>query len=186
MADALSAGFADFNLIPEEYRGLDRFAARKRVVERLETVGLIEKIESTTHAVPHGDRSGEVIEPYLTDQWYVDAKTLAHPAIEAVRERRTTLVPTQWEATFFNWMENIQPWCISRQIWWGHRIPAWYGPDQFIFVETSEAEAKAAAEKHYGCAVRVGYPVSMTFSDQIALKVTQRLAIGEVRSERSR
>jgi valyl-tRNA synthetase len=149
LADALSAGFADFNLIPEEYRGLDRFAARKRVVERLETVGLIEKIESTTHAVPHGDRSGEVIEPYLTDQWYVDAKTLAHPAIEAVRERRTTLVPTQWEATFFNWMENIQPWCISRQIWWGHQIPAWYGPDGKVFAAASEAEAVSEAISFY-------------------------------------
>ena len=79
--------------------------------------------------MPHGDRSAAVIEPYLTDQWYVDAKTLAQPAIEAVRAGRTVFVPAQWEATFFNWMENIQPWCISRQIWWGHQIPAWYGPD---------------------------------------------------------
>jgi valyl-tRNA synthetase len=108
--------------------GFDRFAARKKIVERLEAAGLLDKIEPTTHVVPHGDRSGAVLEPFLTDQWYVDAKTLAQPAIKAVRERKTVFVPTQWEATFFNWMDNIQPWCISRQIWWGHQIPAWYGP----------------------------------------------------------
>jgi valyl-tRNA synthetase len=129
--------------------GLDRFAARKRIVEHLEARGLLEKIEHTTHTVPHGDRSGEVIEPYLTDQWYVDAKTLAEPAIAAVREGRTAFIPVQWEATFFNWMENIQPWCISRQIWWGHQIPAWYGPDGKIFVAESEDEAVADALAHY-------------------------------------
>jgi valyl-tRNA synthetase len=107
--------------------GKSREAARKQIVEQLESRGLIEKIEPTSHVVPHGDRSGAVLEPYLTDQWYVDAKTLAEPAIAAVRERNTVFVPTQWEATFFNWIENIQPWCISRQIWWGHQIPAWYG-----------------------------------------------------------
>ncbi|MFY9897179.1 MAG: valine--tRNA ligase, partial [Xanthobacteraceae bacterium] len=107
--------------------GLDRFDARKRIVGLLESRGLIEKVETTTHVVPHGDRSGAVLEPYLTDQWYVDAKTLAQPAIAAVCERKTVFVPAQWEAMFFNWMENIQPWCISRQIWWGHQIPAWYG-----------------------------------------------------------
>ena len=101
----------------------------KTIVERLEAAGLIDKIEPTTHVVPHGDRSGAVLEPFLTDQWYVDAKTLAQPAIKAVREGNTIFVPQQWDATFFNWMENIQPWCISRQIWWGHQIPAWYGPD---------------------------------------------------------
>ena len=99
--------------------------------------------------MPHGDRSGAVVEPYLTDQWYVDAKTLAQPAIEAVRERKTVFVPAQWEATFFNWMENIQPWCISRQIWWGHQIPAWYGPDGKIFVAETEDEAVADALAHY-------------------------------------
>ncbi|MGH7247912.1 MAG: class I tRNA ligase family protein, partial [Pseudomonadota bacterium] len=129
--------------------GLDRFAARKRIVERLETAGLIDKIEPTMHVVPHGDRSGAVLEPYLTDQWYVDAKTLAQDAIEAVRERKTTFVPGQWEATFFNWMENIQPWCISRQIWWGHRIPAWYGADGQIFVAEDEDDAVADALAHY-------------------------------------
>jgi valyl-tRNA synthetase len=147
--DSLSAGLEDFNLIPQEYRGLDRFVARKKIVEWLEASGLLEKIEPTMHAVPHGDRSGAVIEPFLTDQWYVDAKTLAQPAIEAVRERRTSFVPVQWEATFFNWMENIQPWCISRQIWWGHQIPAWYGPEGKIFAASSELEAIAEAISFY-------------------------------------
>jgi valyl-tRNA synthetase len=128
---------------------VDRFAARKKIVERLEAAGLIEKIEPTLHVVPHGDRSGAVLEPFLTDQWYVDAKTLAGPAIEAVRERKISFVPAQWEATFFNWMENIQPWCISRQIWWGHQIPAWYGPDGKIFVAESEDDAVADALAHY-------------------------------------
>jgi len=109
--------------------GFDRFVARKKIVERLEAAGLLDKVEPTIHVVPHGDRSGAVLEPFLTDQWYVDAKTLAQDAMAAVRERKTVFVPAQWEATFFNWMENIQPWCISRQIWWGHQIPAWYGPD---------------------------------------------------------
>jgi valyl-tRNA synthetase len=128
---------------------VDRFAARKKIVERLEAAGLIDKIEPTTHVVPHGDRSGAVLEPFLTDQWYVDAKTLAEPAIKAVRERKTVFVPAQWEATFFNWMDNIQPWCISRQIWWGHQIPAWYGPDGKIFVAESADEAVAGALAHY-------------------------------------
>ena len=101
--------------------GKSREAARKLIVEQLESRGLIDKIEPTSHVVPHGDRSGAVLEPFLTDQWYVDAKTLAQPAIAAVRERKTVFVPAQWEATFFNWMDNIQPWCVSRQIWWGHQ-----------------------------------------------------------------
>jgi valyl-tRNA synthetase len=129
--------------------GKSREAARKQIVEQLESRGLIEKIEPTTHVVPHGDRSGAVLEPFLTDQWYVDAKTLAEPAIAAVRERKTVFVPPQWEATFFNWMENIQPWCISRQIWWGHQIPAWYGPDGKIFVAETEDDAVADALAHY-------------------------------------
>jgi valyl-tRNA synthetase len=129
--------------------GFDRFAARKKIVERLEAASLIDKVEPTLHVVPHGDRSGAVLEPFLTDQWYVDAKTLAQPAIEAVRERKTVFVPGQWEATFFNWMENIQPWCISRQIWWGHQIPAWYGPDGKIFVAETEDDAVADALAHY-------------------------------------
>jgi valyl-tRNA synthetase len=129
--------------------GFDRFVARKKIVERLEAANLLDKIEPTTHVVPHGDRSGAVLEPFLTDQWYVDAKTLAQPAIKAVRERKTVFVPAQWEATFFNWMDNIQPWCISRQIWWGHQIPAWYGPDGKIFVAESADDAVADALAHY-------------------------------------
>ena len=129
--------------------GMEGVRARKPIVEILESQGLIDKIEPTMHAVPHGDRSGAVLEPFLTDQWYVDAKTLAEPAIAAVRERKTVFVPPQWEATFFNWMENIQPWCISRQIWWGHQIPAWYGPDGKIFVAENEDDAVADALAHY-------------------------------------
>ena len=91
---------------------------------------MVEKIEPNTHVVPHGDRSNVVIEPFLTDQWYVNAKELAKPAIAAVREGKTKFVPKNWENTYFNWMENIQPWCISRQLWWGHQIPAWYGPTE--------------------------------------------------------
>jgi len=129
--------------------GKSREAARKLIVENLEPRELIDKLEPTSHVVPHGDRSGAVLEPFLTDQWYVDAKTLAQPAIAAVRERKTVFVPAQWEATFFNWMENIQPWCISRQIWWGHQIPAWYGPDGKIFVAENADDVAADALAHY-------------------------------------
>jgi valyl-tRNA synthetase len=129
--------------------GLDRFAARKQIVERLETSGLMDKIEPHTHMVPHGDRSGVVIEPFLTDQWYVDAKTLAEAAMAAVRSAKTTFVPQNWEKTYFEWMENIQPWCISRQLWWGHQIPAWYGPDDKVFVAATEDEALADALAYY-------------------------------------
>jgi valyl-tRNA synthetase len=135
---------------PEPYRGLDRFAARKRIVADLESLGLLAKVEPHTHAVPHGDRSGTPLEPYLTDQWYCDAKTLAAEAIRAVEDGRTRFVPAQWSATYFEWMRNIQPWCVSRQLWWGHQIPAWYGPDGTIFVEEDEALAQAAARRHYG------------------------------------
>lgn len=141
--------------VPEKYRGLDRFEARKLVVADMEAAGLLEKVDDHFHTVPHGDRGGVPIEPWLTDQWYVDAETLAKPAIKAVEEGRTKFVPQQWENTYFEWMRNIQPWCISRQIWWGHQIPAWYGPDGETFVEESEAEAKAAAEAHYGKAVEL-------------------------------
>lgn len=136
--------------VPEAYRGLDRYEARKKVVAELEALGLLEKIEPHTHMVPHGDRSGVAIEPWLTDQWYVDAATLAKPAIEAVETGKTVFVPKQWENTYFEWMRNIQPWCISRQIWWGHQIPAWYGPDGHFFVEETEEAAIAAAKAHYG------------------------------------
>jgi valyl-tRNA synthetase len=146
--------------------GKSREAARKLIVEQLESRGLIEKIEPTSHVVPHGDRSGAVLEPYLTDQWYVDAKTLAESAIKAVREGDTKFIPRQWDATYFSWMENIQPWCISRQIWWGHQIPVWYGPtvdehgfkvegpDKEFVAETAEA-ALADAKRYYGLEVEV-------------------------------
>ena len=130
--------------------GTDRFAARKAILARLEEKKLVEKTEPQSHVVPHGDRSNVVIEPFLTDQWYVDAKEMAKPAIAAVREGKTKFVPKNWEKTYFDWMENIQPWCISRQLWWGHQIPAWYGPDGKVFVATTDADAQSEADKHYG------------------------------------
>jgi len=129
--------------------GLDRFAARKRVVEMMEAGGYLAKVEPHRHTVPHGDRGGVPIEPFLTDQWYVNAAELAKPATRAVREGRTNFVPKNWEKTYFDWMDNIQPWCISRQLWWGHQIPAWYGPDGHVFVEKTEEEALDAAIQHY-------------------------------------
>jgi valyl-tRNA synthetase len=135
---------------PPEYRGLDRFDARKRIVADFAALGLLEKIEPTTHTVPHGDRSNVVIEPWLTDQWYVNAAELAKPAIAMVESGNTNFVPKNWEKTYFEWMRNIQPWCISRQLWWGHQIPAWYGPDGHVFVAEDEAAAEANAAKHYG------------------------------------
>ena len=136
-------------ILAEELDGMDRFAARKLLVARLDELGFLEKIEPNTHMVPHGDRSGVVIEPYLTDQWYVDAQTLAQPAIAAVRHGDTAFVPKNWEKTYFEWMDNIQPWCISRQLWWGHQIPAWYGPDGKIFVAETEDEAVGKALGYY-------------------------------------
>ncbi len=138
--------------VPERYLGMDRFDARKKIVEEIEAMGLLRQVEDRTIAQPFGDRSGVVLEPFLTDQWYVDAHTLAQPALAAVRDGRTTFVPKNWEKTYFEWLENIQPWCISRQLWWGHQIPAWYGPDGHVFVEPSEGDANAAAAKHYGTA----------------------------------
>jgi valyl-tRNA synthetase len=135
--------------LAEELHGVERFAARKRIVARLEDFGFLERIEPNTHMVPHGDRSGVVIEPFLTDQWYVDAKTMAQPAISAVRSGVTTFVPKNWEKTYFEWIENIQPWCISRQLWWGHQIPAWYGPDGKVFVAETEEEAVGNALGYY-------------------------------------
>ncbi|EDP66274.1 Valyl-tRNA synthetase [alpha proteobacterium BAL199] len=141
--------------VPDTYRGLERFEARKRVIADLEALELIEKIEPHKHTVPHGDRSGVPVEPWLTDQWYADAATLAKPAIEAVETGKTVFVPKNWEKTYFEWMRNIQPWCISRQLWWGHQIPAWYGPDGTVFVEETEEEAAAAAATHYGKTVEL-------------------------------
>ena len=136
--------------VPQKYRGRDRYEVREMVLADLEAQGLIEKVDDHAMTIPHGDRSGVVIEPWLTDQWYCDAKTLAQPAIKAVEEGRTVFVPRQWENTYFEWMRNIQPWCISRQLWWGHQIPAWYAPDGRVFVAETEAEAQAAADKHFG------------------------------------
>ena len=129
--------------------GVERFAARKAIVTMFEERGLLDKIEPHQHTVPHGDRGGVPIEPRLTEQWWVDNKTLAKPAIASVREGRTQFVPKSWEKTYFQWLENIEPWCISRQLWWGHQIPAWYGPDGQVFVEKSEEEALHAAIQHY-------------------------------------
>lgn len=132
-----------------QLQGLDRFAARKLIVQIMEEGGFLDKIEPHKHMVPHGDRGGVPIEPFLTDQWYVNAAEMAKPAMKSVREGRTNFVPKNWEKTYFDWMENIQPWCVSRQLWWGHQIPAWYGPDGQVFVERSEEEALDAAIQHY-------------------------------------
>jgi valyl-tRNA synthetase len=144
------AAVAVSEAVPERFRGLDRYEARDAIVAELEGLGLLEKIEDHTLMMPYGDRSGVVVEPWLMDQWFVDAKTLAEPAIRAVEEERVRFVPEQWTKTYYEWMRNIQPWCVSRQIWWGHQIPAWYGPDGLIFVEPTEEEARAAAARHYG------------------------------------
>jgi valyl-tRNA synthetase len=130
---------------PDDYIGLDRFEARKKVIADLDELEFLEKVENHTHQVPYGDRSGVVIEPYLTDQWYVDAQTLAKPAIEAVETGAMKFVPQNWENTYFEWMRNIQPWCISRQLWWGHQIPAWYDEGGNIFVAETQEEAQAQA-----------------------------------------
>ena len=132
-------------LIPAELLGLDRFEARKRVVALIDAAGCLEKVEDRTVATPFGDRSGVVIEPWLTDQWYVDAATLAKRPIEAVRSGDIKVVPKSWEKTWFNWLENIQPWCVSRQLWWGHQIPAWYDENGNVHVAETEAEAQAKA-----------------------------------------
>jgi valyl-tRNA synthetase len=142
-------GIADPDFV-HALAGKDRFAARKAIVAELERLELLEKTEAHTHQVPHGDRGGVPIEPRLTTQWYANAEQLAKPAIEAVETGRTQFVPKQWENTFFAWMRDIQPWCISRQLWWGHRIPAWYGPDGSVFVAHDAAEAQALADAQYG------------------------------------
>jgi valyl-tRNA synthetase len=153
------AGNSDFAAgaeVPPEtlaLHGLDRFEARKRIASMMEAQGLCSKVEPHTYQIPHGDRSAAVIEPWLTLQWYVDAAALAGPAIEAVEKGETVFVPKQWEKTYFEWMRNIQPWCVSRQLWWGHQIPAWYGPDGEIFVEETENLALASAQRHYGVRV---------------------------------
>ncbi len=136
--------------VPEKYAGLERFEARKAVIQDLEEGGFLVKIEQTAHTVPYGDRSGVVVEPWLTDQWYVNTEELAAEAISYVERGEIRFYPEFWENTYFEWMRNIEPWCISRQLWWGHRIPAWYGPDGKVFVAMNEHEATASAKKHYG------------------------------------
>lgn len=135
--------------VPMAYQGLNVDTARKQVIDELDAQGLLEKIDPIQHTVPIGDRSGVMIQPWLTDQWYVDAKTLAKPAIEAVENGDTVFVPEHWSATYFEWLRNIQPWCISRQLWWGHQIPAWYGPDGQVFVAESVEEAQEKARALY-------------------------------------
>jgi valyl-tRNA synthetase len=135
--------------IPAEYEGMDRFAARKAIVALAEEAGWLKEIEKTRHMVPHGDRSGVVIEPWLTDQWYVDAHTLAQPAIKAVEQGDTVFEPASYSKIYFEWLRNIEPWCISRQLWWGHRIPAWYGPNGEIYVAETEEDAREQAMSDY-------------------------------------
>ncbi|MEM9402917.1 MAG: valine--tRNA ligase [Pseudomonadota bacterium] len=142
MINVLTDDAAMNDEVPEAYRGLDRFEARKRIVEQFESLGLLDRIEDYTVKIPRGDRSGAVVEPYLTDQWYVKIEPLAKPAIEAVETGKIRFVPENWSKTYFDWMYNIQDWCISRQLWWGHRIPAWYDDDGKIYVGRSEAEVR--------------------------------------------
>jgi len=135
--------------VPAAYVGMDRFAARKAIVAVAEDAGWLREIEKTKHVVPHGDRSGVVIEPWLTDQWYVDAHTLAQPALKAVETGATVFEPKSYEKIYFEWLRNIEPWCISRQLWWGHRIPAWYGPNGEIYVAETEEDAREQAMSDY-------------------------------------
>jgi|TARA_B100001105_G_scaffold58149_1_gene44573 valyl-tRNA synthetase len=135
------------NNVPKDWESLDRFEARERLLKELEKKGYLEKADEYKNALPYGDRSDVIIEPYLTDQWYVDAKKLAQPAIASVKENKTSFVPGNWSKTYFEWMENIQPWCISRQLWWGHRIPAWYTEEGEIIVAHNEEEAEEIAKK---------------------------------------
>jgi len=144
------ARLLDIPEVPARYRGMERFEARRAILADLEAEGALVAAEPHTHMVPHGDRSGAVIEPFLTDQWFVDAKAIAEPAIRAVESGRTVFVPRAWENTFFAWMREIEPWCVSRQLWWGHQIPAWYAPDGEIFVAHTHEEAKRAAAERYG------------------------------------
>ena len=134
---------------PKDYIGLDRFEARKRIIKELKEKEFFVKEESIKNKVPYGDRSNSIIEPFLTEQWFVDAKKLSVKAKDIVNAKKINFFPANWSKTYFQWMNNIEPWCISRQLWWGHQIPAWYGPDKKIFVAINEEEAKAQAKKHY-------------------------------------
>jgi len=137
------------NNVPKEFAGIDRFEARDKVVKILKEKNLLEKIENIKNTVPYGDRSNTIIEPLLTEQWFADAKFLAKKATQVVKRKKTNFFPTNWANTYFQWMNDIQPWCISRQLWWGHRIPAWYSKDKKIFVAETESEAKKLAKKYY-------------------------------------
>ena len=137
------------------FAGMDTQSARKATIAKLEELGFMEKIEDHQMVIPYGDRSNVVIEPMLTDQWFVDAPTLAKEAIRAVEDGEMQFVPKSYEKTYFEWMRNIQPWCISRQLWWGHQMPIWYGPDGEIFCEENDEEAQAAADRHYGSRVEL-------------------------------
>jgi len=148
--ESFTTGAAGFSTDITALDGLDRYEARKRVVGLVEAAGYLAKVEPYASQVPHGDRSNSAIEPYLTDQWYVDAKTMAIEALDSVRSGRTKFVPENWSKTYYQWLENIEPWCVSRQLWWGHQIPAWYGPDGIVFVGANAEEVTIAAEKHYG------------------------------------
>ena len=136
------------NAIPQ-YVGLDRFEARKKILNELKENNFFVKEENIKNKVPYGDRSNSIIEPFLTEQWFVDAKKLSVKAKKIVKNKKTNFFPNNWSKTYFQWMNNIEPWCISRQLWWGHQIPAWYGPDKKIFVEINETEAKKSAKKFY-------------------------------------
>ena len=196
--EAFLAGLPATKELKDTIESLDqqeRFAARERVVALMEARGLVDKVEDHVHAVPHGDRGAVPIEPFLTDQWYVDAKTLAQPAIAAVRDGRTVFVPKNWEKTYFDWMENIQPWTISRQLWWGHQIPAWYGPkvtgtnvpiivpgnaeSSQIFVASSEVDALAAARTTYA---EWNVEVAKDVADFLAHYLNPRNLAGEKRT----
>ena len=173
--------------IPEDIQGLDRFKARDLIVAKMEALGLLEKIETNAMTIPYGDRSGVVIEPWLTDQWYCNAEVLAQPCIKAVEEGRTRFVPKNWENTFFEWMRNIQPWCISRQLWWGHRIPAWYASDGKVFVAYTEEDALAEARQHYvDCAVaglpadpedKFGADFLLLYTNEIAERTKKKVVL---------
>jgi len=134
---------------PEKYIGLDRFEARKRILEELSELKILVKEENVKNKIPYGDRSNSIIEPYLTEQWFVDAKKLSVNAKKIVRNKTTNFFPENWSKTYFQWMDNIEPWCVSRQLWWGHQIPAWYGPDKKIFVAENEKKAQLDAKKFY-------------------------------------
>ncbi len=174
--------------VPAAYRGLDRFEARKQIVADLEALELIDRIEPITHAVPHDEKTKTIVlEPYLTEQWYLDVRPLAEKAVEAVEKSETRFVPEQWANVYYNWMHNIHPWCISRQVWWGHQIPVWYGPvmlpdpsqDAFVtrtmFVASSEAEALEQARREYA---RLGVDVAIGRDEEDAKKTLNDVTTG--------